>query len=177
MILARRRRLFSPSSLLRCARSAPVRTNQRVECTSSETRRDRLIYAPSASADARAAGLRDNVLAIAGACRGKRFVGELEPQSWEKATTRWKSNFRAYCSESARRLHAIDATRARWRGDAGGTAASSSRNDLVKNRLVLHTANDLEPARQRACAPAWWKAPSLLCKFSSRATSPTPGTL
>ena len=41
---------------------------------------------------------------------------------------------------SSRRLHAIDATPARWRGDAGSsrldgarTAASSPRNDLVKN--------------------------------------------
>ena len=36
-------------------------------------------------------------------------------------------------------LHAIDATRAQWRGDAGGTAASSSRNDLVKNCRISHS--------------------------------------
>ena len=43
-------------------------------------------------------------------------------------------------------LHAIDATPARWRGDAGSspldgasTAASSSRNDLVKNCRVHPT--------------------------------------
>ena len=43
-------------------------------------------------------------------------------------------------------LHAIDATPARWRGDAGsspldgaGTAASSPRNDLVKNCRVHPT--------------------------------------
>ena len=43
-------------------------------------------------------------------------------------------------------LHAIDATPARWRGDAGfspldgaSTAASSSRNDLVQNTITPDT--------------------------------------
>ena len=86
----------------------------------------------------------------------------------------WKSNFHGTFVLNRRvDLHAIDATRARWRGDAGGTAASSSRNDLVKNYRVHHTANDLEPGSASTVArAAWWKAPSLLCKFSSRATSP-----
>ena len=53
----------------------------------------------------------------------------------------WKSKFYgAFVPNHRVVLHAIDATPARWRGDAGSspldrarTAASSPRNDLVKN--------------------------------------------
>ena len=53
----------------------------------------------------------------------------------------WKSKFYgAFALNRRDDLHAIDATHARWRGDAGfspidsaSTVASSPRNDLVKN--------------------------------------------
>ena len=56
----------------------------------------------------------------------------------------WKSKFYgAFVLNHRVVLHAIDATPARWRGDAGSspldrarTAASSPRNDLVKNCRV-----------------------------------------
>jgi len=56
----------------------------------------------------------------------------------------WKSKFYgAFVLNRRVVLHAIDATPARWRGDAGSspldrarTAASSPRNDLVKNHRV-----------------------------------------
>ncbi len=56
----------------------------------------------------------------------------------------WKSKFYgAFVLNRRVVLHAIDATPARWRGDAGSlpldgarTAASSPRNDLVKNYRV-----------------------------------------
>jgi hypothetical protein len=59
----------------------------------------------------------------------------------------WKSKFYgAFVLNHRVVLHAIDATPARWRGDAGsspldraGTAASSPRNDLVKNCRVHPT--------------------------------------
>ena len=56
----------------------------------------------------------------------------------------WKSKF--YVAFSRVVLHAIDVTPARWRGDAGSspldrarTAASSPRNDFVKNCRVHPT--------------------------------------
>ena len=59
----------------------------------------------------------------------------------------WKSKFYgAFVLKRRADLHAIDATPARWRGDAGSspldgasTAASSSRNDLVENYRVHPT--------------------------------------
>ena len=59
----------------------------------------------------------------------------------------WKSKFYgAFVLNRRVVLHAIDATPARWRGDAGSspldrarTAASSPRNDLVKNCRVQPT--------------------------------------
>ncbi len=59
----------------------------------------------------------------------------------------WHSNFYGAVVLNRRLvLDAIDATPARWRGDAGSspldrarTAASSPRNDLVKNRRVHPT--------------------------------------
>jgi hypothetical protein len=59
----------------------------------------------------------------------------------------WKSKFYgAFVLTRRVVLHAIDATPARWRGDAGSspldrarTAASSPRNDLVKNCRVHPT--------------------------------------
>ena len=59
----------------------------------------------------------------------------------------WKSKFYgAFVLNLRVDLHAIDATPARWRGDAGSspldgasTAASSPRNDLVKNYRVHPT--------------------------------------
>ena len=59
----------------------------------------------------------------------------------------WKSKFYgAFVLNRRVDLHAIDATPARWRGDAGSspldgasTAASSPRNDLVKNCRVHPT--------------------------------------
>jgi hypothetical protein len=59
----------------------------------------------------------------------------------------WKSKFYgAFVLNHRVVLHAIDATPARWRGDAGSspldrarTAASSPRNDLVKNCRVHPT--------------------------------------
>ena len=56
----------------------------------------------------------------------------------------WKSRFYgAFVLNRIVILHAVDATPARWRGDAGSspldgarTAASSSRNDLLKNCRV-----------------------------------------
>merc|ERR1739841_92861 len=59
----------------------------------------------------------------------------------------WKSKFYgAFVLNHRVVLHAIDATPARWRGDAGSslldrarTAASSPRNDLVKNSRVHPT--------------------------------------
>ena len=60
----------------------------------------------------------------------------------------WKSKFYgAFVLNHRVVLHAIDATPARWRGDAGSspldgasTATSSPRNDLVKNhRCTGHT--------------------------------------
>ena len=59
----------------------------------------------------------------------------------------WKSKFHgAFVLNRRAVLHAIDATPARWRGDAGfspldgaSTAASSSRDDLVENyRCTRH---------------------------------------
>jgi len=54
-------------------------------------------------------------------------------------------------------LHAIDATLARWRGDAGSspldqasTAVSSPRNDLVKNYRVHPTLVDFYTDMNRA---------------------------
>ena len=60
------------------------------------------------------------------------------------STPVWKSKFYgAFVLNHRVVLHAIDATRARWRGDAGSspldrarTAASSPRNELVKNCRV-----------------------------------------
>ena len=65
------------------------------------------------------------------------------PRSWPV----WKSKFYgAFVLNRRVVLHAIDATPARWRGDAGSspldrarTAASSPRNDLVKNCRVHPT--------------------------------------
>ena len=59
----------------------------------------------------------------------------------------WKSKFYgAFVLNHRVVLHAIDATPARWRGDAGSsplggaeTAVSSPRNDLVKNCRVHPT--------------------------------------
>ena len=59
----------------------------------------------------------------------------------------WKSKvYGAFVLNRRVVLHAIDATPARWRGDAGSspldgarTAASSPRNDLVKNCRVHPT--------------------------------------
>ena len=59
----------------------------------------------------------------------------------------WKSQYYgAFALNHCVVLHAIDATPARWRGDAGSspldrarTAASSPRNDLVKNCRVHPT--------------------------------------
>ena len=54
----------------------------------------------------------------------------------------------------SRRVHAIDATPARWRGDAGSslldqarTAASSPRNDLVENYRAPDTLVDFHTGR------------------------------
>ena len=62
-------------------------------------------------------------------------------------------------------FHAIDASPARWRGDAGSspldgasTATSSPRNDLVKNYRVhpIHFFISTQvPRRRRACSPVW----------------------
>jgi len=62
----------------------------------------------------------------------------------------WKSKFHGALVLNLRvDLHAIDATPARWRGDAGSsplgrasTAVSSPRNDLVKNYRVRPTLVD-----------------------------------
>jgi hypothetical protein len=58
----------------------------------------------------------------------------------------WKSKFYAAFVLNRVDLHAIDAMPARWRGDAGSSpldraraAASSPRNDLVKNFRVHPT--------------------------------------
>ena len=76
----------------------------------------------------------------------------------------WKSKFYgAFALNRRVDLHAIDATPARWRGDAGSspldrarTAASSPRNDLVKNCRVhpLRGARPLLRPRARL-GPAW----------------------
>ena len=69
----------------------------------------------------------------------------------------WKSKFYgAFVLNRRVLLHAIDATPARWRGDAGSspldrarTAASSPRNDLVKNCRVhpTHWFSTQDPTR------------------------------
>ena len=67
-------------------------------------------------------------------------------RSFSSSRPVWKSNFTARSLNQRVVLHAIDATPARWRGDAGSspldrarTAASSPRNDLVKNCRVHPT--------------------------------------
>ena len=77
----------------------------------------------------------------------------------------WKSKF--YCAFVLNLrvdLNAIDATPARWRGDAGSspldgarTAASSPRNDVVKNYRV-HPTHWLISTQARTRWP--WRAPS-----------------
>ena len=73
-------------------------------------------------------------------------VGRAAVREWSLAV--WKSKFYgAFVLNRRVVLHAIDATPARWRGDAGSspldrarTAASSPRNDLVLNcRCTRHT--------------------------------------
>jgi hypothetical protein len=67
--------------------------------------------------------------------------------AWEKSTPVWKSKFYgAFVLNHRVVLHAIDATPARWRGDAGSspldeasTAASSPRKYLMKNCRVHPT--------------------------------------
>ena len=78
----------------------------------------------------------------------------------------WKSKFYgAFVLNHRVVLHAIDATPARWRGDAGSSpldrarsAASSPRNDLVKNCrvhpthwLIFHTGRDPPCPRASWC--------------------------
>ena len=77
----------------------------------------------------------------------------------------WKSEFYgAFVLNRRVDLHAIDATPARWRGDAGSspldgasTTASSPRNDLVKNCRVHPThwliSTQVEAAAQAAAEP------------------------
>ena len=82
------------------------------------------------------------------------------PTGWSRPA--WKSKFYgAFVLNHRVVLHAIEATPARWRGDAGSspldrarTAASSPRNDLAKNcapdTLVdLHTGLDPHLTRRR----------------------------
>jgi len=69
----------------------------------------------------------------------------------------WKSKFYgAFVLNHRVVLHAIDATPARWRGDAGSsplararTAASSPRNDLVKNCRTAMSVHPRDSARWR----------------------------
>ena len=69
------------------------------------------------------------------------------PLPADKSAPGWKSNFYgAFVLNHRVVLHAIDATPARWRGDAGSspldrarTATSLPRNDLVKNCRVYPT--------------------------------------
>ena len=69
-----------------------------------------------------------------------RFVEGRDPRDVESI---WLCGNQNFTSRSRADLHAIDATPARWRSDAGSspldgasTAASSPRNDLVKNYQV-----------------------------------------
>ena len=82
-----------------------------------------------------------------GRATGRRRRPLASRRPWRSTPSRsvWKSNFTARRAESPR-LHAIDATPARWRGGAGSslldgasTAASSPRNDVVKNYRVHPT--------------------------------------
>ena len=74
----------------------------------------------------------------------------------------WKSKFYgAFVLNHRVVLHAIDATPARWRGDAGSspldrarTAASSPRNDLVKNCRV-HPTHWLISTQAEALCRCW----------------------
>ena len=78
----------------------------------------------------------------------RRRAGAAGPGRWGRmGEAGWKSKFYgAFVLNHRVVLHAIDATPARWRGDAGSspldrarTAASSPRNDLVKNCRVHPT--------------------------------------
>merc|ERR1719380_567996 len=89
----------------------------------------------------------------------------------------WKSNFYgAFVLNRRVDLHAIDATPARWRGDAGSspldrarTAASSPRNDLVKNCRVhpTHWLISTQSATDKSAPPRFSRAASgasFVCK-------------
>ena len=77
----------------------------------------------------------------------KNPVPEPTPFPTPQPAPVWKSKFRGAFAPNRRvDLHAVDAAPARWRGDAGSstldrarTAASSPRNDLVKNYQVHPT--------------------------------------
>ena len=98
-------------------------------------------------------GLGDGRAPRAGAQERRRDASRRRPEREgagirveELATPRpvWKSKFYgAFALNLRLDIHAIDATPARWRGDAGSspldrasTAAFSPRNDLVKNYRV-----------------------------------------
>ena len=73
-------------------------------------------------------------------------------------------------------LHAIDAAPARWLGDAGsspldgaGTAASSPRNDLVKNCRV-HPTHRLISTQVRTSGSTVMFAPAIVAKNAKFAT-------
>ena len=76
-----------------------------------------------------------------------RVAAQREDSSDLASEPVWKSNVAAHLRPRPNHgLHAIDATPARWRGDVGSspldgasTAASSSRNDLVKKNRAHPT--------------------------------------
>ena len=82
------------------------------------------------------------------------WIGDLPralrtPESQCLQSPVWKSKFYGAFVLNRRVLHAIDATPARWRGDAGSSpldrarsAASSPRNDIVKNCRAPDTLVD-----------------------------------
>ncbi len=90
----------------------------------------------------------------------------------------WKSKFYgAFVLNHRVVLHAIDATPARWRGDAGSSpldrarsAASSPRNDLVKNCRAPDALVDFHTGRWSSATTA---QPSRTCCFRDRGRRPS----
>ena len=113
----------------------------------------------------RGAGLLGHVARGRQRRRGRPVAGRVDRRDLcgnQSFTTRSSKVYDAFVLNLRVDLHAIDATPARWRGDAGSspldgarTAASSPRNDLVKNYRAHPTHWLISTQASSFSSPKW----------------------